>query len=248
MRLCRSPKACSRTNGRKRSTRRAGPPVRRSRLGELRKEFFDHAGMAAEHRDRQIAKTHVLGQHGQQRFDDARAEAVADDHAVDVAGIERARRALDAERADEADPLADRNRKLRIVAAAAGDQNRRFIERIVGRHFRHAARRGRKASPCGASTVPCSARMRARGAEPANDPRRRHVCGNRQRMRHRRGAVLVHAGDDRRERAAGGVEPTWSARGHIHRRVRDRRTVRPAPPLPVRPKRWRQRRPASWFR
>ena len=64
-------------------------------------------GWPAKHGDRQIAKAHILGQDGQQRVDDARAKTFADHHAVDVAGLERARRALDAERADNADPFAD---------------------------------------------------------------------------------------------------------------------------------------------
>ena len=66
--------------------------------------------MAAEHDDRQIAKAHILGEHGQERFDNARPEAVADDHAVDIARVEGACRALDAECADQADALADGDR------------------------------------------------------------------------------------------------------------------------------------------
>ncbi len=178
------------------------------------KKLLDHAGVAAQHRDRQIAKASVLGEYGQQRFNDPRAKTVADDHAVDVAGMKRPRRALDAECADEADAFADRDRQLRIIPAAARDQDRRFIERIVGRHFRHrlAVRRQRFHAAQHRAVERANPR---RGAESANDPRRRHVCGNRQRLRHRRRAVLVHAGDDRRKRAAGGVKPLGQRVGMI---------------------------------
>ena len=167
MRLSRWPKACSRTNGRKRATRRSAPSATRSRLGKCREKFFDHVVVAAEHRDRQIAKARVLGEHRQQRLDDARTETVADDHAVDVAGVERARRALDAERADEADTLADGDRKLRIGAAAAGDQHGRFLERIGVRQLRHAlAARGQRLH---AAQAPCRA---ARGCATRRSSRR----------------------------------------------------------------------------
>ena len=132
----------------------------RSRLGSSAWNASIDAGRAAEHGDRQVAKARVLGEHGQQRLDDARAETVADHHAVDVAGVERARRALDAERADQADALADGDRETRIGAAAAGDQHGRFLERIAGRHGGNLlAARGR-AFRVRRKTVPCSARMR----------------------------------------------------------------------------------------
>ena len=54
-------------------------------VGQMGGKRLDRAGMAAEHGDRQVAKAHVLGKHGQQRLDDTRAETVADHHAVDVA-------------------------------------------------------------------------------------------------------------------------------------------------------------------
>ena len=117
--------------------------------------------MAAEHRDRQVAKAHVLGENRQQRLDDTRAETVADHQAVDVARVERARRALDAERADQADAFADRDRELRIGPAAAGDQHGRFVERVAVRQFRHASRRSEIERSIRRSTVPCSVRMRS---------------------------------------------------------------------------------------
>ena len=98
--------------------------------------------MTAEHRDRQVAKAGVLGEHRQQRLDDARPEAVADHQSVDVARIERSGGALDAERADEPDALADGDRKLRIGAAAAGDQHGGFFERIGIRQLGHALAAG----------------------------------------------------------------------------------------------------------
>ena len=130
----------------------------------MRGKPLDDAGLAAENGDRQVAKARVLGEHRQQRLDDARAETVADHHAVDVTGVERARRALDAERADEADAFADGDRELRIGAAAAGNQHGRFLERI-GVPAIPAAASPREASVrVRRSTVPCSARMRSAAA------------------------------------------------------------------------------------
>ncbi len=198
MRRSRWPKACSRTNGRKRSTRRCGPSAMRSRLGKCSAERLDHAGMAAEHGDRQIAKPHVLGQHGQQRFDDARAKAVADDHAVDIARVERARRALDAERADQADLLADARPKApdRSGRGRRPARSRRRADRSPA--VRAAARRATQACGCGASTVPCSARMRS--AEPSR--RTMRSTGALAAIASASGTVAApssrDAGDDRR--------------------------------------------------
>ena len=57
------------------------------------------------------------------------------------------------------------------------------------------------------STVPCSARMRKAAREPLRDAVGRRACGNRQRVRQRRDAVVAGARDDRRERAVAGLEP-----------------------------------------
>ena len=54
-----------------------------------------------------------------------------------VAIVKIARGSLDAERADEADPLPDRGGQRRIIAAAACHQYRRVIERIAIRQQRH---------------------------------------------------------------------------------------------------------------
>jgi hypothetical protein len=139
--------------------------------------------MAAEHRDRQIAKAHVLGEHGQQRFDDARTKAVADHHAVDVAGVERARRALDAERADHADALADGDRERGIGAAAADQKNDRVIERIA----KHGAVQRAHAEHRG---------------QAAHDAFGRRCRCNRQRVRRHQRMVVAAAGDNRRKDAA----------------------------------------------
>ena len=147
----------------------------------MREKVFDHVVMADQHGDRQIAKAHVLGEHRQQRLDDARTEAVADDHAVDVAGIERARRALDAERADQADTLADGDRQLGIRAAAAGDQHGCFVERIgVGQLRQVLAARGERPHAAQHRAVQCA--HAHRGDEPPHDSGRRHICGDRQRI------------------------------------------------------------------
>src|SRR5258707_1024584 len=61
-------------------------------IRHLLAEMRDHGRDTAQHHHRQIAEPHVLGQYGQQGFDDTWAEAVADRDPVDVAGIEDARR------------------------------------------------------------------------------------------------------------------------------------------------------------
>ena len=76
-------------------------------VGQLRAKLLDHAVMAAEYGDRQIAKAHVFSKHRQQGLDDARTKAATNDHAVNVASVQRARSALDTERSDKADPLTD---------------------------------------------------------------------------------------------------------------------------------------------
>ena len=112
-----------------------GDPIQ---IGQMRIELFGNLVMAAEHRHRDVAEAGVFGQHRQQRLDDPRPEAVADHQPVDVAAVERAGGAFDAERADQTDPLADRDRELRIGAAATGDQHGRLVERIGIRQRRHA--------------------------------------------------------------------------------------------------------------
>ncbi len=157
--------------------------------------------MAAKHGDRQVAKTHILGQHGQQSLDDFGAKTVADHHAVDVARIERPRGAFDGERADHADLLADRDRQSRIRAAAAGDQHACLIERIGARQFRQllAARRQRAhAAQYGAMQRADAERRR----QPPHQPLRRGVGGNRKCIRDRRAAVVAAARNDRHEQAA----------------------------------------------
>jgi len=86
------------------------PSPTRSRLGSAaakvsrtRGESFEDGGMVADDGNRQIAKARFFREHGEQRFDHARVEPFADDHAVDVARFERARRALDGERANDPD-------------------------------------------------------------------------------------------------------------------------------------------------
>ena len=192
-------------------------------------------GMAAEHGDRQIAKAHIFGQHGQQRLDDARAETVADHHAVDVARIERARRALDAERADHADPLADRDRQRRIGAAAAGDQHARFVERIARRQFRQLLAARRQACAMRRSTVPCSVRMRSAVREPPHQPLGRRVGGDRQRIRHDGDAVVAGARDDRHEEAAAACARSASAAAAPRARAGSGQARR-GRPLPARPR------------
>jgi hypothetical protein len=67
-----------------RSASRCGPSATLE-IGKRERERFDDGGMVAEHRDRQIVKPGFFGEHCQERFDYARAETVADDHAADIA-------------------------------------------------------------------------------------------------------------------------------------------------------------------
>ncbi len=158
--------------------------------------------MAAGDDDRQIAKAHVLGEHGEQRLDHARAKTLADHHAVDVAIVERAGCALDRQGADHAHPLADRDRQARVRAAAPGDQHGRLVERIGSREFRQLlAVRGERAAAAQHRAVQGANAQRR--AQPAEEPRRRRMGGDRQRVGHRRGAVVAGAGDDRHVNPAG---------------------------------------------
>ena len=93
--------------------------------------FVVDAGVA-EHADRQVAKAHVLGQHREQRFDHARPEAVADDDAVDVAGIEIAGGGLDAEGADQTDAFADRGGECRDRTGRGRGKARWLVEQRSG--------------------------------------------------------------------------------------------------------------------
>ena len=70
-----------------------------------------------------MAEAGVFGQHGQEGIDHARAKTFAEHDAVDVARIEMFRRGLDAERADHAGLLAERDRQRGIGAAAADQQH-----------------------------------------------------------------------------------------------------------------------------
>jgi len=64
--------------------------------------------------DRKVAKACILGQHRQERLDHPGPESVADDDALDVAGIEKTSGSLYAHRTDQPDPLADRDCERRI--------------------------------------------------------------------------------------------------------------------------------------
>ena len=91
----------------------------------------------AEHRHRQVAKARVLRQQREEGVNRTLGQAVADDDAVDLAGLETARAMIDAERADHAHALADRDAQRRMVAAAADQQHGGVVERIAGRQLGH---------------------------------------------------------------------------------------------------------------
>ena len=75
------------------------------------------------------------------------------------------------ERADQADTLADGDRKLGIRAAAAGDEDSRFLQRIGVRQLRYAlaARTGKSLHRGEARSRAARADPRG-GGEPPHDP------------------------------------------------------------------------------
>ena len=116
-------------------------------------------GAGAEHRHRQVAETRVLCQHRKEGVDRACGQAVADDDAVDLAGLKTAApwSILSAPITPMRSPTATLN--VAMVAAAPNQQHGRVIERVAGRHFGHDVAfglqrwRGR--------TVECNARSRS---------------------------------------------------------------------------------------
>ena len=105
------------------------------------------------------------------RFDIVRIEAVADHEAVGIARFQIARGGLDGQHADQAGLFAERDRKLRIGAAASGEDHGRVLERIgVGRLRQMLTRRPSRLRRA-ASTLACKARTRRaetmRAATPA---------------------------------------------------------------------------------
>ena len=89
MRLRRASKACMRTSGIMRATRRAGSP---STIVDIGQAFGEIGRRLADHRHRNVAEAGILGEHGQEGLHHARREAVAHHDAVDVARIEMAGR------------------------------------------------------------------------------------------------------------------------------------------------------------
>jgi len=157
-----------------------------------------------EHADRKVAKARVLGQHGEERLDDPGTQAFADDDAVDVAGVEIAGRGLDAQCADEADALADRDRKHGIGPAASHAEHGRVIEH-VGRNGLWKS--GLRARGVGAAQHSGMQRPDAqRRAQPCNQPVRGVVELDRKRIRDRRRAVLVQERNDRHDGATTRVD------------------------------------------
>ena len=89
------------------------------------------AGKTAGNDHGQVAEARILRQHGEERVGDAWAETFADDDAVDVADIEMLCGGLDAERADDAHLLSERDRERRVGHAAPDQQRRRVMQRIA---------------------------------------------------------------------------------------------------------------------
>ena len=85
-----------------------------------------------QHANGQIAKASVLGKQGQKRFNRARSKSIADDHPVDVAGVEIACGGVDAQRTDETGAPGDRERQRGIGAAARHTKHGRVFEQVRG--------------------------------------------------------------------------------------------------------------------
>ena len=100
------------------------------------RQFVRRREIGRRHHDRQMAEAGVLGQHGEEGVDHARAKAFGEHDAVDVAGVEMTGRRLDAERADHAGLLAERHRQRRVGAAAA-DQQHGGVARGIDIRQRH---------------------------------------------------------------------------------------------------------------
>ena len=84
----------------------------------------------ARHDHRQVTPARVGGKLLDKIFDRRTVEAVADNHAVDVACAEIAARRLDRECADQVGALADRDGERRVAAPAARDQHGRILDRV----------------------------------------------------------------------------------------------------------------------
>ena len=120
-----------RMNGTARSSSTSGSRAR-TKFGSF--SASQPAPSTATGRSRKRASSDNTREEG---VDRARGEAVADDDAVDLAGLETGCALIDAERADHAHALADRDAQRRMMAAAADQQHGRIVERIAGRQFGH---------------------------------------------------------------------------------------------------------------
>ena len=133
-------------------------------------------------------------------------KAVADYHAVDVARVERARRALDAQRAHYADLLAERDGEQWVGTAAAGEQHGRLFNRIGFRQFgRHLAAGGERAGPAQDRAVQRADAQRR--SEAGGDALSRRARGDGERLWHGDGAVLAQASEHRHVGAVAALEP-----------------------------------------
>ena len=198
MRRSRASKACSRISGRMRAA--VGGLARLNQMQQLHRRAG--AGLA-EHADRQIAKATVLGDHGQEGFDIAGMEAVADQEAVGVARLQITRRRLDAQHADHAALFADRNAESGIAA-------RRGRPRPRSRHRADRSpvlpeARGRRSRGMAArrNTLACRLRTRSADDNAGRDGLRRGVGGNRQGFAIVQRVAIRDAGDHRNDRYRG---------------------------------------------
>ena len=91
------------------------------------------------HNNRQVAEPGVLGQHRQEGVGHARRKPLSEHDAVYIAGVEVLCRRLDAECADDARALTERDGQRRIGAAAPDQQHRR-IPRGIDIRYRHTPR------------------------------------------------------------------------------------------------------------